>query len=99
MARLDTYEGSLYEKRVVDVRTTSNKLVSAVAYVIAKGKEHKLTSLQWDPESFRVNKWLATEEEFSGLSKKQAEPDKLKKMLSPKSIQLMQADKQGQISS
>jgi len=58
---IDRFEGKLYERKRVAVRSDSLGLMSAEAYVIAKDALGKLTQEPWDVDSFReehLEEWL-----------------------------------------
>lgn len=58
---LDRFEGKLYERKRVAVRSETLGLMSAETYVIAKDAAGKLTKKPWDVESFRdehLEEWL-----------------------------------------
>ncbi len=53
VARLDHFEGSLYERRVVRGRTAAAERVEAEVYVLPDAGRHLLAPEGWDLERFR----------------------------------------------
>ncbi|MDJ0848718.1 MAG: gamma-glutamylcyclotransferase family protein [Myxococcota bacterium] len=53
MARLDHFEGNLYERRVVHVHTTASERALAEVYVVPEAGRHLLAGDAWDLEHFR----------------------------------------------
>lgn len=49
---LDAYEGTLYRRIEVTVRTPDGADAVAGTYVIAPGEEHRLTAAPWVPSTF-----------------------------------------------
>ena len=60
LARLDEFEGELYERRTVvvlassSIGTATDDQQRAEVYVVASGKEHLLAEEPWDAEQFRA---------------------------------------------
>jgi len=52
LKRLDAYEGSIYVRRTIDVRTADNKTVTAEVYVIPARKRWMLSSKPWNKVEF-----------------------------------------------
>lgn len=51
LARLDEFEGEMYERATVDVETAAGSIAAQV-YVIRPGFRHLLTSTPWDFDDF-----------------------------------------------
>jgi gamma-glutamylcyclotransferase (GGCT)/AIG2-like uncharacterized protein YtfP len=51
LSRLDDFEGSFYERRIVQVMTDNN-IFAAEAYVLKDSYHHIATDKDWDPEKF-----------------------------------------------
>jgi gamma-glutamylcyclotransferase (GGCT)/AIG2-like uncharacterized protein YtfP len=54
LARLDRYEGALFERRRVCATDTGGNPVQAWTYVVAARHTAMLSSERWDPEEFRT---------------------------------------------
>ena len=52
LARLDRFEGDLYERRAVHVRRVGAPHVSAFAYVVPRARADRLSSAPWDRAGF-----------------------------------------------
>ena len=52
LSRLDEFEGSYYERRIVQVMTDNN-IFAAEAYVLKDSYRHIATDTDWDPEKFK----------------------------------------------
>ena len=52
LARLDVFEGRIYDRRRVQVRTAGGALVEAWAYVLAEPYAHLLSPEPWDARDF-----------------------------------------------
>jgi gamma-glutamylcyclotransferase (GGCT)/AIG2-like uncharacterized protein YtfP len=52
LARLDAFEGPLYERRELEVEREDGTRVRAQSWVLAAGREAELTREPWDPEAF-----------------------------------------------
>jgi gamma-glutamylcyclotransferase (GGCT)/AIG2-like uncharacterized protein YtfP len=53
LARLDRFEGALYERRLLAVRTASGDACEAWTYVVPDALAHRLADEPWDPLRFR----------------------------------------------
>jgi inositol oxygenase len=76
LARLDAFEGALYARRALRVRTDSGETVSAWAWVAAADAHGALGDEPWDPEAFaRLHRagFLAT---LGAVSFRATDPDK-----------------------
>jgi len=51
-ARLDRFEGALYERRTLRVRTARGADVAAQVYVVAETELGRLSSQPWEPSRF-----------------------------------------------
>lgn len=59
-ARLDAFEGALYERRTVTVEDAAHgRVIAAEVYVIAPRARRLLTAVPWDADAFRA-RHLAT---------------------------------------
>ena len=52
LARLDHFEGSIYDRRNVQVMT-GNNIYAAQAYVVKKSYHSLLSDREWDPKKFQ----------------------------------------------
>ena len=52
LAALDRFEGALYERRPLDVRTRDGGVAAAQVYVVREAQRHTLSSEPWDKASF-----------------------------------------------
>ena len=62
LSRLDDFEGSFYERRIVQVMTDNN-IFAAEAYVLKDSYHHIATDKDWDPEKFEdqgINQFLGS---------------------------------------
>jgi gamma-glutamylcyclotransferase (GGCT)/AIG2-like uncharacterized protein YtfP len=60
--RLDEFEGSIYERRAVQVMTDNN-IFTAEAYVLKDSYRHIVSDQNWDPEKFKsegIHRFLST---------------------------------------
>ncbi len=53
LARLDRFEGALYERRRLAVRLERGASCDAWVYVVPEALAHRLADEPWDPERFR----------------------------------------------
>jgi gamma-glutamylcyclotransferase (GGCT)/AIG2-like uncharacterized protein YtfP len=53
LARLDRFEGALYERRLLAVRVARGDRWDAWVYVVPDALAHRLANEAWDPERFR----------------------------------------------
>lgn len=54
LAWLDAFEGDLYDRLLLPVRTDAGETVQAFAYVVAARHRQRLSDHPWDVESFRL---------------------------------------------
>ncbi len=62
VSRLDEFEGSIYERRSVQVMTENN-IFTAEAYVLKDSYRHIASDQNWDPEKFEndgIHRFLGT---------------------------------------
>jgi gamma-glutamylcyclotransferase (GGCT)/AIG2-like uncharacterized protein YtfP len=52
LARLDVFEGELYERRRLRVTREGEAIVEAWSYVVAAHHEHRVSLQMWDAEDF-----------------------------------------------
>ncbi|MEX2206755.1 MAG: gamma-glutamylcyclotransferase family protein [Myxococcota bacterium] len=52
LAELDRFEGALYERRMLDVRTPDGGRASAQVYVVREAHRHTLSREPWDKQAF-----------------------------------------------
>jgi hypothetical protein len=73
-ALLDRFEGTLYERRELAVRSARGAVVAAQVYVIPGSGRHLLGRLSWDRDRFAANhlaEWVVLCEQ---LRRSQPEP-------------------------
>jgi len=64
--RLDRFEGEMYERRFVKVALADGRTETAYAYIIRKGFETRLDSIEWDFESFLRSGKTSFETDYAG---------------------------------
>lgn len=54
LARLDAFEGEIYDRRVLEVTTAADRSRSAATYVLGQAHHHLLSAEPWDEARFRA---------------------------------------------
>ena len=55
MQKLDQYEGHIYIRKVISVKTNDGQKVDAFAYVVAEKFEYLLSNKRWTLEEFQLH--------------------------------------------